>query len=107
MIQRPPRSLRWGRWSLRAQNPKTTQGRHRASTPILSGNLVSTSDPGVQTQNIIDGCNVKFPICLEGLSYSHSQFSSYEQLSILVLGKIFLTGAKVGTILFHSSISIG
>jgi hypothetical protein len=29
-------------------------------------------------QNIVGGCVVKFPICLEGLAYSHGQFSSYE-----------------------------
>ena len=107
MIQRLPWSSRWGRWSLRARDPKTTQGRHCASTPISSRNLVSTSDFGIQTQNIIDDCNDKFPIRLEGLSYSHGQFSSYEQLSILMLGKIVLTGAKVGANFFHGSISIG
>jgi transcription initiation factor TFIID TATA-box-binding protein len=29
-------------------------------------------------QNIVGSCDVKFPIRLEGLTYSHSQFSSYE-----------------------------
>ena len=29
-------------------------------------------------QNIVGSCDVKFPICLEGLAYSHRQFSSYE-----------------------------
>jgi hypothetical protein len=29
-------------------------------------------------QNIVGSCDVKFPICLEGLAYSHGQFSSYE-----------------------------
>ena len=29
-------------------------------------------------QNIVGSCDVKFPIRLEGLAYSHSQFSSYE-----------------------------
>lgn len=29
-------------------------------------------------QNIVGSCDVKFPIRLEGLSFSHMQFSSYE-----------------------------
>lgn len=29
-------------------------------------------------QNIVGSCDVKFPIRLEGLVYSHGQFSSYE-----------------------------
>ena len=29
-------------------------------------------------QNIVGSCDVKFPIRLEGLAYSHGQFSSYE-----------------------------
>ncbi|KAG1828234.1 hypothetical protein EV424DRAFT_1318503, partial [Suillus variegatus] len=29
-------------------------------------------------QNIVGSCDVKFTICLEGLAYSHGQFSSYE-----------------------------
>ena len=29
-------------------------------------------------QNIVISCDVKFPIRLEGLAYSHGQFSSYE-----------------------------
>ena len=31
-----------------------------------------------QIQNIVGSCDVKFPIRLEGLAYSHGQFSSYE-----------------------------
>nr|KYP42679.1 TATA-box-binding protein [Cajanus cajan] len=62
-------------------------------------------------QNIVGSCDVKFPIRLEGLAYSHSAFSSYEPelfpgliyrmkqpkivLLIFVSGKIVLTGAKV------------
>ncbi|KAK0185872.1 TBP-domain-containing protein [Armillaria mellea] len=62
-------------------------------------------------QNIVGSCDVKFPIRLEGLAYSHGQFSSYEPelfpgliyrmikpkvvLLIFVSGKIVLTGAKV------------
>ena len=29
-------------------------------------------------QNIVGSCDVKFPIHLEGLAYSHGQFNSYE-----------------------------
>ncbi|TFK46015.1 TBP-domain-containing protein [Heliocybe sulcata] len=62
-------------------------------------------------QNIVGSCDVKFPIRLEGLAYSHGQFSSYEPelfpgliyrmikpkvvLLVFVSGKIVLTGAKV------------
>ncbi|KAK7449797.1 TATA-binding protein (TBP), variant 2 [Stygiomarasmius scandens] len=72
-------------------------------------------------QNIVGSCDVKFPIRLEGLAYSHGQFSSYEPelfpgliyrmikpkvvLLIFVSGKIVLTGAKVATISFHPSLT--
>ncbi|KAG0736217.1 hypothetical protein G6F57_003923 [Rhizopus arrhizus] len=62
-------------------------------------------------QNIVGSCDIKFPIRLEGLAYSHGHFSSYEPelfpgliyrmvkpkivLLIFVSGKIVLTGAKV------------
>ncbi|KAL1923147.1 uncharacterized protein VTP21DRAFT_9523 [Calcarisporiella thermophila] len=62
-------------------------------------------------QNIVGSTDVKFPIRLEGLAYSHGHFSSYEPelfpgliyrmvkpkivLLIFVSGKIVLTGAKV------------
>jgi transcription initiation factor TFIID TATA-box-binding protein len=62
-------------------------------------------------QNIVGSCDVKFPIRLEGLAYSHAAFSSYEPelfpgliyrmkvpkivLLIFVSGKIVITGAKV------------
>ncbi|KAJ1899839.1 TATA-binding protein (TBP) [Kickxella alabastrina] len=62
-------------------------------------------------QNIVGSCDVKFPIRLEGLAYTHGNFSSYEPelfpgliyrmvkpkivLLIFVSGKIVLTGAKV------------
>ncbi|GAA5880978.1 hypothetical protein JCM1840_006933 [Sporobolomyces johnsonii] len=61
-------------------------------------------------QNIVGSCDVKFPIRLEGLAFSHGHFSSYEPelfpgliyrmvkpkvvLLIFVSGKIVLTGAK-------------
>lgn len=62
-------------------------------------------------QNVVASCDVKFPIRLEGLAFSHGHFSSYEPelfpgliyrmkqpkivLLIFVSGKIVLTGAKV------------
>lgn len=61
-------------------------------------------------QNIVASCDVKFPIRLEGLYYSHGLFASYEPelfpgliyrmkkpkivLLIFVSGKVVLTGAK-------------
>ncbi|KAM0890248.1 hypothetical protein ACQ4PT_027162 [Festuca glaucescens] len=63
-----------------------------------------------EIQNIVASCDVKFPIRLEGLAYSHGAFASYEPelfpgliyrmrqpkivLLIFVSGKIVLTGAK-------------
>ncbi|KAG2548932.1 hypothetical protein PVAP13_9KG538500 [Panicum virgatum] len=62
-------------------------------------------------KNMVGSCDVKFPIRLEGLAYSHGAFSNYEPelfpgliyrmkhpkivLLIFVSGKIVLTGAKV------------
>lgn len=62
-------------------------------------------------QNMVGSCDVKFPIRLEGLVLTHSQFSSYEPelfpgliyrmvkprivLLIFVSGKVVLTGAKI------------
>ncbi|URE12334.1 hypothetical protein MUK42_21839 [Musa troglodytarum] len=61
-------------------------------------------------QNMLSSCDIKFPIRLEGLSYSHDAFCSYEPeifpgliyrmrqskmvLLIFASGKIILTGAK-------------
>lgn len=61
-------------------------------------------------QNIVGSCDVRFPIRLEGLAYSHSLFCTYEPelfpgliyrmiqpkivLLIFVSGKVVLTGAK-------------
>eukprot|EP00775_Hariotina_reticulata_P008966 gene8966-9141_t len=61
-------------------------------------------------QNIVGSCDVKFPIRLEGLAYSHGYFATYEPelfpgliyrmkepkivLLIFVSGKVVLTGAK-------------
>ena len=62
-------------------------------------------------QNIVGSCDIRFPIRLEGLAFSHGNFSSYEPelfpgliyrmvrpkivLLIFVSGKIVLTGARV------------
>ena len=40
-------------------------------------------------QNIVGSCDVKFPIRLEGLAYSHGQFSSYEP-EVCVIGALFV-----------------
>ncbi|KNC82831.1 TATA-box-binding protein 2 [Sphaeroforma arctica JP610] len=61
-------------------------------------------------QNIVGSCDVKFPIRLEGLAFTHGNFASYEPelfpgliyrmmepkivLLIFVSGKVVLTGAK-------------
>ncbi|KAK9829460.1 hypothetical protein WJX72_006000 [[Myrmecia] bisecta] len=63
-----------------------------------------------KVQNIVGSCDVKFPIRLEGLAYTHGMFCSYEPelfpgliyrmkqpkivLLIFVSGKVVLTGAK-------------
>ena len=39
---------------------------------------VDTKFSEFKIQNIIGSCDVKFPICLECLAYSHGQFSNYE-----------------------------
>jgi len=73
-------------------------------------------------QNIVGSCDVKFPIRLEGLAYSHGHFSSYEPelfpgliyrmvkpkivLLIFVSGKIVLTGAKVREEIYQAFESI-
>jgi len=73
-------------------------------------------------QNIVGSCDVKFPIRLEGLAYSHGMFSSYEPelfpgliyrmvnpkivLLIFVSGKIVLTGAKVREEIYRAFESI-
>merc|ERR1719350_2419979 len=69
-------------------------------------------------QNLVGSCDVKFPIRLEGLVLTHSQFSSYEPelfpgliyrmvkprivLLIFVSGKVVLTGAKVRTEIYEA-----
>ncbi|KAG0727545.1 TATA-box-binding protein [Chionoecetes opilio] len=67
-------------------------------------------------QNMVGSCDVKFPIRLEGLVLTHSQFSSYEPelfpgliyrmvkprivLLIFVSGKVVLTGKTVVCVLY-------
>lgn len=69
-------------------------------------------------QNMVGSCDVKFPIRLESLVLTHSQFSSYEPelfpgliyrmvkprivLLIFVSGKVVLTGAKVRTEIYEA-----
>ncbi|KAI1295383.1 TATA-box-binding protein [Halotydeus destructor] len=69
-------------------------------------------------QNMVGSCDVKFPIRLEGLVLTHSQFSSYEPelfpgliyrmvkprivLLIFVSGKVVLTGAKVRSEIYEA-----
>jgi transcription initiation factor TFIID TATA-box-binding protein len=45
-------------------------------------------------QNIVGSCDVKFPIRLEGLAYSHGQFSSYEP-EVCILDVIHFLRANV------------
>ena len=42
-------------------------------------------------QNIVGSCDVKFPIRLEGLAYSHGQFSSYEPEVGYILSLSYIT----------------
>ena len=48
-------------------------------------------------QNIVGSCDVKFPIRLEGLAYSHGQFSSYEP-EVRILLVIYLSLANINTL---------
>lgn len=73
-------------------------------------------------QNMVGSCDVRFPIRLEGLVVTHSQFSSYEPelfpgliyrmvkprivLLIFVSGKVVLTGAKVRSEIYEAFDSI-
>lgn len=66
---------------------------------------------------MVGSCDVKFPIRLEGLVLTHSQFSSYEPelfpgliyrmvkprivLLIFVSGKVVLTGMYIGHACFN------
>jgi len=69
-------------------------------------------------QNIVASCDVRFPIRLEGLAFSHNHYSSYEPelfpgliyrliqpkvvLLIFVSGKVVLTGAKIRDELYQA-----
>jgi len=73
-------------------------------------------------QNIVGSCDVKFPIRLEGLAFSHGTFSSYEPelfpgliyrmvkpkvvLLVFVSGKIVITGARVREEIYQAFESI-
>ncbi|KAF7822450.1 TATA-box-binding protein [Senna tora] len=112
----PKASIRFAAVIMRIREPKTT------ALIFASGKMVCTGAKSEQQsklaarkdfkiQNIVGSCDVKFPIRLEGLAYSHGAFSSYEPelfpgliyrmkqpkivLLIFVSGKIVLTGAKV------------
>jgi TATA-box binding protein (TBP) (component of TFIID and TFIIIB) len=53
---------------------------------------------GFKIQNIVGSCDVKFPIWLEGLAYSHGQFSSYKPEVHDLCGLVLFTE--------HASISL-
>ncbi|KAJ7802882.1 hypothetical protein B0H14DRAFT_2890674, partial [Mycena olivaceomarginata] len=110
---------------MRVRDPKTT-ALIFASGKIVYARIVQKLDfdakfSEFKIQNIVG--SVKFPIRLEGLAYSHGQFSSYElevgvfsiflfmkrlpqlfpaQSLIFVSGKIVLTGAKVCSFLLFT-----
>ncbi|KAM7268988.1 hypothetical protein ACFE04_024485 [Oxalis oulophora] len=99
---------------MRIREPKTT-ALIFASGKMYARIIQKLSFPAkfkdFKIQNIVASCDVKFPIRLEGLAYSHGAFSSYEPelfpgliyrmkqpkivLLIFVSGKIVITGAKV------------
>ncbi len=56
-----------------------------------------TKFSGFKIQNIVGSCDVKFPICLEGLAYSHRQFSSYEP-EVCILSIICTPCTNVNTL---------
>uniref|UniRef100_A0ACD5TNZ3 Uncharacterized protein n=1 Tax=Avena sativa TaxID=4498 RepID=A0ACD5TNZ3_AVESA len=101
---------------MRIRDPKTTALIFASGKMVCTGakseehsKLAARKD--FKIQNIVASCDVKFPIRLEGLAYSHGAFSSYEPelfpgliyrmkqpkivLLVFVSGKIVLTGAKV------------
>ncbi|KAJ7891213.1 transcription factor TFIID-domain-containing protein [Mycena olivaceomarginata] len=99
---------------MRARDPKTT-ALIFASGKIVYARIVQKLDfdakfSEFKIQNIVGSCDVKFPIRLEELAFSHGQVSSYEPelfpsliyrmikpkvvLLIFVSGKIVLNGAK-------------
>jgi len=88
----------------------------RKFTRIIQKLGFSANFKEFKIQNIVGSCDVKFPIRLEGLAYSHGFFCSYEPelfpgliyrmkepkvvLLIFVSGKVVLTGAKLREDLF-------
>ncbi|CAG7830476.1 unnamed protein product [Allacma fusca] len=91
---------------MRIREPRTT------ALIFSSGKMVCTGAKSEEDSRLAArNCDVKFPIRLEGLVLTHSQFSSYEPelfpgliyrmvkprivLLIFVSGKVVLTGAKV------------
>lgn len=57
---------------------------------LLSLRVILTRNCGNQDfkiQNIVGSCDVKFPIRLEGLAYSHGAFSS---VSVLIVSSFIL-----------------
>jgi len=63
-------------------------------------------------QNIVGSCDVKFPIRLEGLAFSHGAFSSYEpEVSFLAgragLGTGICLGIGVGRVLARALCRVG
>ena len=80
----------------------------RENTPKSSVSLVSQRSSKFKIQNMVGSCDVKFPIRLEGLAWSHGplpntsptfRVSSTMQMPKIVLlifvsGKIVLTGGK-------------
>ncbi|KAK1288021.1 TATA-box-binding protein 1 [Acorus calamus] len=82
----------------------------RIREPKTTALIFASGKMDFKIQNIVGSCDVKFPIRLEGLAYSHGAFCSYEPelfpgliyrmkqpkivLLIFVSGKIVLTGAK-------------
>lgn len=50
-------------------------------------------------QNIVGSCDVKFPIRLEGLAYSHGQFSSYEPEVCCSFGLAFKSDIDVDIVI--------
>ncbi|MED6199057.1 TATA-binding protein, partial [Stylosanthes scabra] len=102
--------------ALQARNAKYNPKRFaalimRIREPKTTALIFASGKMDFKIQNIVGSCDVKFPIRLEGLAYSHGAFSSYEPelfpgliyhmkqpkivLLIFVSGKIVLTSAKV------------
>jgi len=93
----------------RSESDSRLAARKYARIIMKLGFTVSFTD--FKIQNVVASCDVKFPIRLEGLAFSHASFSSYEPelfpgliyrmvkpkvvLLIFVSGKVVLTGARV------------